>query len=63
MIKKGSIVKFKKPFPDEDPNQLFVVLEVLKGQRTDAKIMALGTEMNIPPVYVFPLDDLVLADI
>ena len=62
-IKQGNVVKFKDPLPDEDPNQLYVVLEILKGERTDAKIMALGTSMKIAPVNVVPVEDLVVTDI
>ncbi len=62
-IKQGNIVRFKDSLPDEDPNQLYVVLEIFEGKRTDAKIMALGTAMNIAPVNVVPIDDLVITEI
>lgn len=50
--------------PDEDPDQLHVVLEVT--DETDdarAKIQALGTGLNHPPVTTVPISDLVRAEV
>lgn len=59
----GQIVKYHTPFPDEDPNQLYVVLEILKGERTDAKIRALNTGMPLAPVFVTDTNDLMVVEI
>lgn len=63
-VKVGHIVKFHTPMPDEDPDQLHVVLEVT--DETDdarAKIKALGTGLNHPPVTTVPVSDLVRAEV
>ena len=57
----GQIVKYHTPFPDEDPDQLYVVLEILKGDRTDAKIRALNTGMPLAPVSVTDINDLTVV--
>jgi hypothetical protein len=42
-IKEGKIVKFHTPLADENPNQLYVVLEVIEdNERSRAKIQALN---------------------
>ena len=56
----GQKVKFLKPFPDEDPNQEYIVLEVKEGNddtRIDISPLNLGLE--IPPVYTIKSVDLV----
>ena len=59
----GQIVKYHTPFPDEDPDQLYVVLEILKGDRIDAKIRALNTGMPLAPVFVTDINDLMVVHI
>ena len=59
----GQIVKYHTPLPDEDPNHLYVVLELLKGERTDAKIRALNTGMPLAPVFVTDINDLMVVEI
>jgi hypothetical protein len=45
-IKKGNIVKFHTPLLNENPNQLYVVLEVIEDdERPRADIQALKTEL------------------
>lgn len=62
-MKEGNIVKFHTAFPDEDPNQLFVILEVMKGENSRAKIKALNTGSGLAPVTIVNLEDLVIAEV
>lgn len=58
-IKEGLIVKFHTPLPSEDPNQLYVVLEVIEDEhRSRAQIQALNTGLAFPPVNSVKLSDL-----
>lgn len=58
-IKKGNIVKFHTTLPDESPNQLYVVLEVIEDdERPRADIQALNTGLSFPPVNTVRLSDL-----
>jgi len=59
-IKVGQIVKFQKPFPDEDPEQKYIVLEVKEGMEdTRVDISPINLELEIPPVYTVSLVDLI----
>lgn len=60
--KTGQIVKFHTPFEDEDPNQLYVVLEI-KGDddSTRVDIKALNTGLAFPPISTVILDELEVA--
>ena len=61
--KKGQIVKFHTPYKDEDPKQLYVVLEVFgDGDRSRAKIFPLNTGLSFPPVNVVYAKDLEVDD-
>ena len=62
-MKVGNIVKFHTPFPDEDPTQIYVILEVFDGENPRAKIKALNTGMNFAPVSTVNLDELIIAEI
>jgi hypothetical protein len=58
-IKKGNIVKFHTPLPDENPNQMYVVLEVIEDEeRPRADIQALNTGLSFPPINTVRIDDL-----
>lgn len=58
-IKEGLIVKFHTPLASEDPNQLYVVLEVIESDhRSRAQIQALNTGLSFPPVNLVKLSDL-----
>lgn len=61
-VRKGQIVKFHSPMEDEDPEQLYVILEV-KGDGDDARldIQALDTGMMFPPVSTVMVEDLVVV--
>lgn len=56
--KEGQIVKFHTPLEDEDPNQIYVVLELKEdGERSRADIQPLGTEWAFPPIITVLLSD------
>lgn len=58
-IKKGNIVKFHTPLPEENPNQLYVVLEVIADdERPRADIQSLNTGLSFPPINTVRLGDL-----
>ena len=58
-IKKGQIVKFHTPLPDEDPNQHYVVMEVMDNtDRPRVDIKPINTGLKLPPINTVPLDDI-----
>ena len=62
--KIGQVAKFHTPLPDENPNQLYVVLENIeddKGPRADIK--ALNTGLSFPPINTVKLDDLEVVEV
>jgi transcription antitermination factor NusG len=63
-INKGNIVKFHTPLPDENPNQLYVVLEVIEDEeRPRADIQALNTGLSFPPISKVRLGDLEIVEV
>lgn len=63
-VKEGKIVKFHTPLPDENPNQLYVVLEVIEDdKKSRAKIQALNTGLTFAPVNTVILTDLEVAEV
>ena len=63
--KIGQIAKFHTPNEDEDPNQLYVVLEIIEDDDSArADIKALDTGLSFPPINTVRLSDLevVLVD-
>lgn len=49
-IKAGDIVKFANPYPDEDPNMRYKVLEAhYDVEKPRALIQAINTNLNFPP--------------
>ena len=63
-VKQGQIVKFHTPLPDEDPEQLYVVLEVISEDvRPRADIRALNTGLSFPPIYSVRLSDLEVVEV
>lgn len=62
--KAGQIARFHTPFPDENPNQLYVVLEVFEDvERPRAQIKALNTGLNFPSVNTVLLKDLEVVEV
>lgn len=58
-VKEGKIVKFHSPLVNENPDQLYVVLEVIEDdEKSRAKIQALNTGLSFPPVNTVKLADL-----
>jgi hypothetical protein len=57
--KVGQVAKFHTANEDEDPNQLYVVLEI-KGDDDSARvdIKALNTGLSFPPISTVILSDL-----
>ncbi|MFZ1517541.1 MAG: hypothetical protein WAU11_02135 [Ignavibacteriaceae bacterium] len=59
----GQIVRFHTPLPDEDPDQLFILLEYFSDvARPRAFIQALGSGMSIPPTTTVFAADLELVE-
>jgi hypothetical protein len=62
--KQGQIVKFHTPLADENPNQLYVVLEVIDDdERPRAVIQALNTILPFPPINTVRLSDLEVVEV
>jgi transcription antitermination factor NusG len=62
--KQGQIAKFHTPLGDEDPEQLYVVLEVIEDvERPRAGIQALNTGLVFPPINKVFLDDLEVVEV
>jgi len=62
--KEGQIVKFHTPLPDESPDQLYVVLEVIADdERPRADIQALNTGLSFPPINSVRLSDLEVVEV
>lgn len=61
--KVGQKVKYHTPFPDEDPDQIYLVLEVKAGaEDTRVDISPLNMDLSFPPVYTVKSEDLVVED-
>ena len=57
----GQRVKFLKPFPDENPDQEYLIIEVKEGiEDTRVDISPLNLGFEIPPIYTVNAKDLVL---
>ncbi len=62
--RKGQIVKFHTPYEDEDPNQLYLILEYIDdNKRSRVKIKALDTGFSFPPISTFLANDLVVDEV
>lgn len=62
--KEGQIVKFHTPLENEDPNQLYVVLEIIEdNEKSRAKIQALNTGLAFAPISMVRLVDLEVAEV
>lgn len=57
-------MRFHTPLADEDPEQIYVVLELKEdSERSRADIQALGTGCAFPPVSTVLLSDLEVVDV
>jgi hypothetical protein len=62
--KKGQIVKFHTSLDGENPEQLYVVLEVIEDdERPRADIQALNTGLAFAPINTVRLDDLEVVEV
>jgi len=62
--KIGQVAKFHTPLPDENPNQLYVVLEIIEDdERPRADIKALNTGLSFPPINTVSLYDLEVVEV
>lgn len=62
--KQGQIAKFHTPLADENPEQLYVVLEVIEDdERPRASVQALNTGLEFPPINKVLLDDLDVVEV
>ena len=63
--KEGQIAKFHTPLPGEDPDQLYVVLQVIEDdERPRADIKALGTGLgSFVPINSVRLTDLEVVEV
>lgn len=58
------VVKFHTALPDENPNQLYVILEINKDDvRSRADIKPLNTNLAIPPINTVELNDLEVVEV
>ena len=62
--KPGQVAKFHTPLPDENPNQLYVVLEIKEDvERPRSDIKALNTGLSLPPIYTVLVDDIEVVEV
>jgi hypothetical protein len=62
--KAGQIVKFHSPLPDEDPKQLYVILEIhLDVEKPRTLIQALNTGFTYPPTTTVLVEDLIVEEL
>lgn len=62
--KIGQVAKFHTPLSDENPEQLYVVLEIIQDvERPRADIKALNTGLSFPPINKVLLEDLVVVEV
>jgi hypothetical protein len=63
--KKGQVVKFHTPLADENPDQLYVVLEINQDENNErsgrALIKPLKIGLAFPPINTVKLDDLIVV--
>lgn len=60
-IKKGDTVRIKNPYPDEDPNRDYLVVQDSIeefGEDDGIDVMALGTGLSFPPINRIRMGDL-----
>jgi transcription antitermination factor NusG len=62
--KQGQIAKFHTPLAFENPEQLYVVLELIEdNERPRASIQALNTGLTFPPINTVRLNDLEVVEV
>jgi len=65
--KTGQVAKFHTPLADENPDQLYVVLEINKDENDErsgrALIKPLNLRLAFPPINTVKLDDLIVVEL
>lgn len=62
--KIGQVAKFHTPQPDQNLNQLYVVLEIIEDdERPRADIKTLNTGLSFPPINTVKLNDLEVVEV
>jgi len=62
--KQGQIVKFHTPIEGENPEQLYLVLDVIADKdRPRVDIQALNTGLTFPPINTVRLSDLEVVEV
>jgi hypothetical protein len=62
--KSGQLARFHTPLPNENPDQLYVVLEIKEDvERPRADIKALNTAISLTPINTVLLDDLEVVEV
>lgn len=62
-FKVGQVVKFLKPFPDEDPEQPYIIKEVKEGcEDTRIDISPINLGLAFPPIYTVRSTELILVE-
>lgn len=62
--KEGQISRFHTTLPGENPDQLYVILElIIDNNRSRAKIQALNTGLPFPPITTVKLQDLEVVNV
>lgn len=60
----GQVAKFHTPLPDENPDQLYVVLEINEDdERPRVVIKALNIGLSFPPINTVLLNDLEVVEV
>ncbi len=63
-FKTGQVVKFLKPYPGEDSEQPYIVVEFKDGhEETRINISPMMTGLDIPPVYTVRTSELAILDL
>ena len=61
--KIGQVARFHTPLQGEDPNQLYVVLQIIDDEWSRAQIQPLGTNLSFPPINTVKLSDLEIVEV
>ncbi len=62
--KIGQVAKFHSPLPDENPNQLYVVLDIFEDvENPRAEIKVLNSGLTFPPINTVILDELEVVEV
>lgn len=62
--KPRQVAKFHTPLPDENPNQLYVAIEIIEDdERPGADIKALNTDLSFAPMNTVSLYDLEVVEV